>query len=369
MKRLVLSLFLMTLVLWVTSCQNTSTSDVAKESSIPPAGDNHWARGFEVIESPDSIFLLVFDPWNRADTFARYHFPRPVTDFQQWAVFSTTHIGFLEALGEADRVVGCTTPDRIFSPALRKKVQEKKLVRIGSDMDYNIESLHQLHPDLLIQSAFPGQKSRDARLLTSGIEVMYLMEWLEPTPLGRAEWIKVFGLLLNKRAQADSIFRDIEQKYLALKQLADQQSRQSPRVLIGNSFKGTWFMPGGDNYQTRFIEDAGMSYAYMGSSERGSLPLSFEAVLHEFRDAPIWINVSAPSLQELQREDERYELFKAFQLQQVYAYIRRQPDGWANDYWESGVIRPDLVLKDLIMIAHPSLFPNESLYYYTALSE
>lgn len=355
--------FLVTL--W--GCQRFDKKAEAK-AVIGPAGDNHWARGFEIDTTQERTRLLVFDPWNRLDTFAVYDFQPDYEPPRAWAVLSTTHIGFLDALGEADRVVGCSSPDRIFQPELRDRYEKGLLVRIGNDMDYNIESLHQLHPEVLIQSAFPGQKAKDARLLESDIEVIYLMEWLEPTPLGRAEWIRVFGLLLQKNELADSVFRAVEAHYLDLKSKAHIAGLEKPQVLIGNSFKGTWFVPGGNNYQTRLIEDAGMSYSFLSNPERGSLPLSFEAVLHEFREAPVWINVSVDHLAALKSEDERYALFKAFQDQRVYGYNQRKTAGWANDYWESGVVRPDLVLQDLLIIAYPQLFQESSLYYYKQLN-
>lgn len=360
--------FALPALLLMSSCHPGQGRHPVSEGMGHGAGEPYGeARGFEIREEGDSLTLLVFDPWNRADTFAVYHFRDSGSAFDRWAVFSTTHIGFLDALGEADRVVGCTTPERIFHPELRKKFDRRELVRIGSDMDYNIESLHQLSPDILIQSAFPGQKSRDARLLHSGIRVIYLMEWLEPTPLGRAEWIKVFGLLVNKRQEADSIYQAVKLAYQGLQaKVPEQTDEERPLVLIGNSFKGTWFLPGGANYQTRLLEDAGMAYPYCGGDDRGSLPFSFEAVLHRFQQAPIWINVAAGSLSDLEREDARYALFSAFEDRQVYAYDHRR-HGQSNDYWESGVIHPHLVLEDLIRIAHPGVLPAGELHYYKAL--
>jgi len=352
----------------LTACQNTGESGIQKPSSmLEPAEGNQDARGFEIRECSEGHELLIFDPWNRTDTFAFYTIDKSFQEMERWAVFSTTHIGFLDALGEADRVVGSTSPDRIYHKELREKYESGEILRIGTDMEYNIESLHKLQPDLLIQSAFPGQKAKDSRIVESGINLIYLMEWLEPTALGRAEWIRVFGLLLGKSEMADSIFRNVKVQYEQLRDLVNTKEGKKPQVLVGNSFKGTWYMPGGNSYLSALAEDAGFSYPYSSTDERGSLPLSFELVAHEFKQAEFWINVSAKDLDFLLKEDERYGLFKAFKDKHVYTFNKRVRHQIANDYWESGVVNPHLVLKDLISISFPDLIDNYELYYYKRL--
>ncbi len=355
-------------IVFFASCMQSKQNDAANSGGIlEPAKGNKDARGFEIVKSGNVSQLLIYDPWNRSDTFAKYVIDIKTFKNEKWAVFSTTHIGFMDALGESDRLVGSTSPDRIYNSDLRKKYADGELLRIGTDMEYNIESLHQLQPDVLIQSAFPGQKAKDARIIESGIQLIYLMEWLEPTALGRAEWIRVFGLLLGKELFADSLYNSIREEYLSLQAQIQLDDKSRPLVLIGNSFKGTWYMPGGHSYLSSLLRDAGFDYPYNKSNERGSLPLSFEVVMHDFAQAPFWINVSAKEKKDLLQEDERYGLFEAFRSGEVYSFHNRITDGIANDYWESGVVNPHIVLKDLIAISHPDLIPGYKLYYYKRL--
>ncbi len=344
------------------------------------SGSEKYARGFVIREEEGYTELSILDPWNQRDTFAVYQVLKPdvaIPDHldkekilranpARWAIFSTTHVAYLDAFGEAERVIGCTTPDRLYHSALYDKYKKGDLIRIGSDMEYNYESLVNQQPDIIIQTGFAGQLAKDARIRQTGIDLVYVMEWLEPTPLGRAEWIKVFGLLLNMESVADSIFQSIEEDYLELKgQISDQI--EHPKVLIGNSFKGTWFMPGGGNYMSEFLKDAGFFYPWYEKKESESLPLGFEAVVHEFNDAPFWLNVSARKLSDLTIEDPRYSMFRAFKEKEVYSLSNRMLRGLANDYWEGAIMQPHVVLADLIFIAHPEVLPNHKLVYYKKL--
>ncbi len=166
---------------------------------------------------------------------------------------------------------------------------------------------------------------------------------------------------------ADSIFRVVKGQYEVLRDLVNTKESEKPLVLFGNSFKGTWYMPGGNSYLSALAADAGFSYPFSSTDERGSLPLSFEVVAHEFKQAKYWINVSAKNLDYLQKEDQRYGLFRAFQDKQIYTFNKRVRHEIANDYWESGVVNPHLVLKDLVSISCPELLDNYELYYYIRL--
>lgn len=351
------------LVFLVSGCGPEASQADAGHLPAQSAPGNTDATGFEIHPFPGGADLLVLDPWNGSDTFASYHVVYEDKKWERWAVFSTTHIGFLDALGESDRVVGCTTPDRIYHADLYEKFKSGDLIRIGSDMEYNFESLLDQKPDLVIQTGFAGQKTKDARILNTGIDLVYVMEWLEPTPLARAEWIRVFGLLLNKQELADSIFQTIRAEYLALCESVTLLEDR-PEVFVGNNFKGTWFMPGGNNYMSKFLIDAGFSYPYFESKESGSLPLSFESVMHTFGKSPIWLGVSAETLDQLLEEDERYALFTAFQNKKVFSLTNRVVREMGNDYWEGGVIQPHIILKDLIHIAHPEMDRNHELVFY-----
>jgi len=352
-----------------------------KASAENSSGNNSYARGFSIVEKDQGYELTLMDPWNTGDIFASYFIlpdgskiqgasdnSKPVAlPIDRWAVSSTTHIGFLEALGEADRVVGCTSPDRIYNQDLIARYQKGDIKKIGSDMEFNFESVLGIEPDIILQTAFEGQKSKDQRFHSTGLDFVYILEWMEPHPLGRAEWIKVFGLLTGKMAEADSIFSKVSEQYKQLK-ASVAELKERPLVMMGNNFNGTWYMPGGENFMCRFFEDAGYDYPYVSSDYRGSLALNFENVLDEFREADIWLGVSAEGMNDLLEADSRYSLFAPAAKGKVYSVNGRLNDNMGNDYWESGVVFPDLILSDLINIAHPEILPEHKLIYYKRLT-
>jgi iron complex transport system substrate-binding protein len=234
---------------------------------------------------------------------------------------------------------------------------------MGRDLEYNLEYLVAKKPGLVLQSGIEGQFNPDPRLAEIGIPVLYILEWMEPTPLGRSEWIRVFGMLTGKVREADSLFAIIEKDYLALSELG-HGSQIKPLILTGTNFKGTWYMPGGRNYQARFFEDAGMEYPYKLTKQSASLALSFETVVNDLGEAPVWVGTTTDSLSQLLAAEERYAIFRAVKSKKVYSITNRVNANGGNDYWESGVVRPDKVLADLLFIAHPELLPGHAWNYY-----
>lgn len=327
---------------------------------------NLYARGFSIWYSEDQYLLQVNDPWNKGDIMASYRIDKTEIP-ERWALSSTTHIGFLDALGEADRVVGCTSPGRIYNTKLAEKYRRGELVKIGSDMEFNFESVLGVKPDIVLQTAFEGENNKDSKFKNTNLEFIYILEWMEAHPLGRAEWIKVFGILTGKSTEADSVFNKIAKEYTTLKSKAGDEN-DKPTVMIGNNFNGVWFMPGGKNYMCRYLEDAGYSYSYYDSGKEGSLALNFENVLKDFRSADIWLGVSARNMEGLLNDDSRYNLFEAFKTGEVYSLNGRLSSELGNDFWESGVVYPNSVLADLVSISHPDLLPGYQLVYYKKLT-
>jgi len=365
------------------ACSNTvnkSGGNVDFDNARDSSGNSlkpQKALGFRIDAIDKGSLLTLLDPWNQNNVFGQYiiipagrelppeegpenYIPLPL---DKWAVSSTTHIGFMAALGESARITGCTSPDRIYDEELISKYRRGEIVRIGNDMDFNLESVLGSGPDIILQTAFEGQRNKDRQLASTGVDILYILEWMEPHPLGRAEWIKVFGLLLNKSALADSIYNQVSEHYSDLKVMA-AAGGDGPVVMLGNNFKGTWYMPGGQNYMSRFLEDAGFQYPLQATDTRGSLALNFENVLDRFLDAEIWLGVSSQNLDDLLAGDPLYARFKPFKSGKIYSIYGRTNSSNANDFWESGVVYPDLVLEDLISIAHPDLLPGHSLFYY-----
>jgi iron complex transport system substrate-binding protein len=281
------------------------------------------------------------------------------------ACLAAVHTGFLAALGATNRIVAVDAKRHVHDASVRAGVEAGAIVEVGSGSTVNAERLLAAKPDLVLANAVEATENAALdRLRRAGVPVIVTSEWMENHPLARAEWLRLIGLLIGEAPRADSLFAAVESSYLATAKSSREQ-RQKPVVLLGGPFRDQWFVSGGRSYMARLIGDAGGLYPWDADTTAGGVPLSFEAVLVRARGADVWLNPGDwRSVGEGNRQDARFGGFTAFRHGDVYNNdARRRADG-ANDYWESGVSRPDRVLSDLASIFHGS---EDSLYYYRRL--
>ena len=383
LARLQITLLLAIALLCMAGCRGRRGPALDKNVSIAQSDTTlpsvEYAKGFRFERNSGDLILIFSDPIKTGREIARYRLVSHdskgkalagVTDISvpvtRIAASSTTHAGFLSAVGSAKQLMGCNSPERLFDTLLFNRFARGELVRTGRDQGYNLEFLISTRPDLVLKAGVDGQFVPDPRLTETAIPVMYVLEWMEPTPLGRAEWIKVFGMITGRIKAADSVFRIIENNYNSLAEKG-HQAAEKVKVLTGNVFKGTWYMPGGRNYMARFFEDAGMDYLWKDNDQAASLALSFESVVYRLSEAPVWINVNVDSVSRLLAAEARYSVFRALKERRVYSIFNRINSQGGNDFWEGAVVRPDKVLADLLAIAHPELMPAHSWNYYNPL--
>ncbi|MBK8291389.1 MAG: ABC transporter substrate-binding protein [Flammeovirgaceae bacterium] len=238
---------------------------------------------------------------------------------------------------------------------------------MGIDKGMNLEILYSLKPDLVMSYSMTSDLGQLKKIKELNIPVVINAEYLEKHPLGRAEWIKFMALFFNKEKEADSVFNEIETDYNRTKQLVENIPTQ-PTVLSGIVYGEAWFMPAGKNYAAHLLQDAGTDYLWKDTETSGFLELSFESVFEKAKDADLWIGVgSFNSLNEIKAADSRYSLFKPFQDKQVFTYNARTGAKGGSEFLELGYLRPDLILKDLVKIAHPELLPNHELFFHRRL--
>ncbi|WP_353717315.1 ABC transporter substrate-binding protein [Dyadobacter sp. 676] len=234
----------------------------------------------------------------------------------------------------------------------------------------NDEKLIEMQPDVVMTIGNPGAKMDHYRMLKeAGIPVLINSEWVERTPLARAEWVKLMAALLDKEELVNEKFAQVESEYARLASLAGKAATK-PTVLSGLNTKDAWFVPGGNSYMARFFKDAGAFYPWQNDSATGSLPLSFEAVSTIALQADYWLNVGFgghDTRKSIIAMDTRYANFKAAKTGDLYSYNRLVNDQGSNDFFESGSVNPHTVLADMIRIFHPELLPNHQLVYYKKL--
>lgn len=275
---------------------------------------------------------------------------------------SSTHLAMLEELDDTLVVNGVSSGAFVSNEDIRQRLADGHITEYAPNGQIDTEVVIAGQPDVVVTGGMddPGY----ATIIQAGIPVVANAEWLETSPLGRAEWVKMLAALTGGEDAATQAFEQIEQDYTAT--TAKAADVDAVTVLPGQMSQGTWYVPGGDSYVAQFIADAGGTYAWSQTTGTGSQSLSLEDVLAQGRDAQVWLLSSATvtTKADLLAEDPRYAEFAAYAGNNVWNNNAQVNESGGNDYWERGVARPDIVLADLAKILHPDLVSDHELDFY-----
>lgn len=282
------------------------------------------------------------------------------------AVLSSVFAGYIECLNKQEQIIAVDNFKYYCDSFLCNQFALQKAIEIGEEGQINLNKLLLSKPNVLISSSFLGQdKSLIKRLKTSGIQVVFCDNFKEQNPLARAEWIKLFGFLFNCQSKADSLFNNIVDSYQKQRINIDTNSKR-PMVLTDALYSDVWNVPGGNSYTAKLIDDANGLYVFADKKDLFSYPLSLELVLKRAQNCDVWIHVNQyKTKDELYQANNRYALLNVFKQSKIYNNNKRENKFGGNDFWEIGVVRPDLVLKDLISIFKNPNISEEKLYFYT----
>ncbi len=271
-------------------------------------------------------------------------------------------------LGVADRVVTVDEPDNYSTAGVVARVKSGDIKRSGYAGSANLEVLVAAKPDMVWSNGSGSSTDGLDRMRAANLPVVVAADQMERTPLGRAEWVKFLSVFTNTEGIATSQWSSWASAYRSLAARAAATTSR-PGVISGSMFQGTWFMPGGQSFPAQLIRDAGGSYAWSGDSSTGSLALDFETVFDRAYDAQFWFNAgfSWSTLRDARAEDSRYARLLPFQAANAFANDLRVNATGGSDFFETAVIRPDLVLADLVSVLHPELLPNHQLVFYRRL--
>jgi len=369
--------FIFSIILLSISCKKENVQ-THNSKNKPTNQQIKYATGFNIIEHSNYNELVIKSPFNKSKK--KYLFIKPYkkyADFGNVKVFyhpiekivvtSTTHIPMLELLNEEKSLVGFPNTKYISSQKTRVLIEQGKVKELGKEQSINTELLLDLQPELVVGFAMRSNDKMYANIEKAGVNVLLNGDWQEKTPLGRAEWIKVFGLIYGKEKQADSIFKNIETQYLEAKKIA-LKSKNKPKVLSGAMYQDKWNLPGGDSYGAQFLKDANVIYPWQNSKGTGSLSLSFETVYDRAKDADYWLSPSFfSSYKQLREANPYYKEFDAFKTKNIYNFMNRKGKTGGILYYELAPIQPHIVLKDIIKIVHPELLEEYQPFYLEAI--
>jgi len=370
------ALIILMILLPSTACKQNREKEDNGQKLVFSSSSPVIANGFEVKKTATIQLLDCFSSRNQSRPTTRiilsehpvdislfdadYHIRLPL---QTIVCMSATHISFLDALDETEKITGIGSADFVASKALRKRIESGEVEDIATGEHFRLEQLIALQPDAVFVSA--GQSTTHEALINAGIPVIPIGEYLENHPLGRAEWIKFFGVLTGKENRAAIIFDSIKNEYNRL-QAMTANITDKPTVLSGKQYGGFWNLPGGRSYYAQFLHDAGATYLWSQNKETAGLSLDFETVFLKGINADYWrflVYSNQPYTYEmLEAEDKRYTNFKAFQTRNVITC-----NTFDKPYYQKGVVEPQIILADLISIFHPELLPHHQNHYYDLL--
>ena len=314
----------------------------AEQGSIPIG--NKYAAGFQITPTDTGTIVEVFQPYQRLCI------KEPL---RRLGTMSTVQVGFLYAIDALDCLVAVCNPELIYTPVKGDEID------LGDSMKPSAERTLQAGLDALLAVNY-GQYDNLEKL---GVTTIYINEWQEGSPLARAEWIRVLGALTGRLREADSVFHEVETKYNNLK--SSISNVKSSKIMSGNNFRGTWYVPSGKNYLAYLFKDAGADYPFYDDERETSIPLTIEETLRYFHDADVWVGAGGNSLAELAQLDEKHTWFKAYQDGRVYNWRRQVKAGGANNFWERGVVHPEEMLEDVIHILNNA--PDSTLHFAAKL--
>lgn len=333
-----------------------------------------YAQGFTIQHFDNHTSVEVRDPWDSTRILQRYllidreqavpqGLPKGTvirTPVRKVVVYTSVHTAIVDQLGEVDKIIGVCEPRYMDTPGIQEGLRDGRIADLGEATAPNIEKMIDIGAEIIIASPFQNAGYGPAEKL--GIPIIEAADYMESLPLGRTEWIRFYGLLFEKSAQADSIFRETEEQYLALKELAASVTDR-PTVISEKKFGSSWYMPAGDSYIAHLYKDAGADYVFKDLPGAGSTPLAFETVLDKAIHADMWLvkynQATEMTYKDLRTEYTPYENFDAFKNRRIYTC-----NTGVVPYYEEFPIHPEMLLKDLVWVFHPELLPGYVPRYY-----
>ena len=371
---------IMVLALFIASCGGGAVSaDEFCEAVYTP----RYAGGFEILGAAgrQSVIVRTRNPWQGAEGVDAELFVardgEAVPDGfagqvvrgvpQRVVCMSSTHVAMMDAIGEVESIAGVSGLDYITNDYIAAHLDSRCDVGYEGNVDY--ERVVALRPDLVLLYGLNGASGMESKLRELRIPFAYVGDYLEESPLGKAEWMVAVGEMMGCRERAETRFAEIPRRYIALKERVAAQAGKAPVVMMNIPYGDSWFMTPMSSYAAQLVADAGGDYIYKKNSTSRTLPVDIEEAALMVSRSDVWLNVGhRTTLDELRRALPRFADAACVRGGRVWNCNRRTNAAGGNDYWESGIVHPDLILHDLVRILHPELLPDTAeLYYYRKL--
>ena len=368
------------IALFVVATLFLSCGDNSVVRDTEPIYTPRYAKGFTIErdKATGEKLLCIKNPWQGAEEITLYSKIDTLSPPKRIIAMSSSHVAMLDAIDCSDRIIGLSGCRFIYNPNLCKNIAEGKICEVGYDSAFDFEKIRALNADVVLLYGVAGEaKSITDKLDELRIPYIYIGDYLESDPLGKAEWVVAISVICGVEEKGLEFFADVEKRYNDLKS-KKYSSAYRPRVMLNLPYRDTWFMPPHNSYMVRLIEDAGGEYVLTENEKRktenedkpstSSKPISLEEALVLATKADFWLNLGQMrSMEEVCAVAPRFAKVDAVRFGRLYNNTKRTNESRGSDFWESGAIRPDIILEDIIKILHYEA-PTDSLYYYKKLN-
>ncbi|MGE4414407.1 MAG: hypothetical protein EOM16_00545 [Bacteroidia bacterium] len=290
------------------------------------------------------------------------------TPVKKVVCMSTSHIAYLSLLGEVESLKAISGAQYVSDSLVASKIKNNQILDIGFESSLNYEMLMQIDPDIVFTYGISGENNQYIKkIIDAGINVVVVGDYMEGDPLGKLEYLKFFGAFFDKKEIADSLYKTISNRYSEAQQrVAD--IKEKPVILLNAPWKDVWYIPGKNNYMSHLIEDAAGEVLLSKPGDIHSYAHSLENVVTMAYEADLWLNPNFyQTLDQLMQSNPLFKELPVLKRGKVFNNIKRDTPGGGSDFWESGVVRPDVILNDLINIIHPECGNKKELVYYKLL--
>lgn len=367
--------FVLILVVSLLSCGGHQSGGQQEEGDTLSL---QYARLLTLVDYDGYTVADISNPWKPGKRLHRYYLVPRTSDIshqpsdfpdgtvieipiQRAAVFTTVHCALLTELGLGSKIVGVADAKYIKVPYIQQQIDAGRIVDCGNGLNPVVEKIMDVKPEVVMLSPFENSGGY-GKTEEIGIPLIECAEYMESSPLARAEWMRFYGMLFGVGEQADRLFHEVDSSYTALRELAAKAGK-GRSVLVDKITGSVWYMPGGRSTIGQMLLDAGAQYPWASDEQGGSLSLPFETVLEKGGEADVWmLRYSSDhdlSYAELLSEYHGYSRLKAFRQHEVYGCNVEQ-----SMFYEDTPFHPDRLLSDFLQILHPDIIGLPSLRYY-----
>lgn len=375
MKKRISYILILSVIVLLSSCGG-------HESRQQEDGDTlalRYSSLLTIVEHDGYTVADISNPWKPGKLLHRYYLvPRndsQTSNFQDGtvievpiqraAVFTTVHCALLTELGLGSHIVGVADAKYIKVPYIQQQIAAGRIVDCGNGLNPVVEKIMDVKPEVIMLSPFENSggygKTEDI-----GIPLIECAEYMEASPLARAEWMRFYGLLFGESEKADKLFHEVDSSYTALKRQA-QKAGEGRSVILDKITGSVWYMPGGRSTIGQMLQDAGARYPWASDEQSGSLSLPFETVLERGGESDVWMLRYSSNhdltFDELLSEYHGYSQLKAFRNHEVYGCNVE-----LSQFYEDTPFHPDRLLCDFLQILHPDIIGLPSLRYFLPLA-